>query len=53
MDNISEEYFISVKSVTFWNEGTFTLTSAVQDLPVILKWHNFQRLEKALNFLWN
>ena len=35
--------------MTFWNEGTFTLTSSVQDLPVILKWHNFQSLEKALN----
>ena len=22
----------------------------MQDLPVILKWHNFQSLEKALNF---
>ena len=28
------------KSVTFWNDGTFTRTSFVQDLPVILKWHN-------------
>ena len=36
--------------MTFLNEGTFTLTSSVQDLPVILKWHNFQSLEKALNF---
>ena len=35
--------------MTFWNEGTFTLTSSVQDLPIILKWHNFQSLEKALN----
>ena len=34
----------------FWNEGTFTLTSSVQDLPVILKLHNFQSLEKALNY---
>ena len=25
------------------------MTSYVQDLPVILKWHNFQSLEKALN----
>ena len=36
--------------MTFLNEGTFTLTSSVQDLPVILKWHNFQILQKALNF---
>ena len=35
--------------MTFWNEGTFTLTWPVQDLPVILKWHNFQSLKKALN----
>ena len=54
MDNISEKFFIiTVKSVSFCNEGNFTLTSSVQDLPVILKWHNFQSLEKALNFLWN
>ena len=39
--------------MNFWNEGTFTLTSSVQDLPVILKWHNFQSLEKALIYLWN
>ena len=26
------------------------MTSFVQDLPVILKWHNFQSLEKALTF---
>ena len=31
------------------NEGTFTLTSSVQDLKAILKWHNFQSLKKALN----
>ena len=35
--------------MTFWNEGTFTLTNSVQDLPIILKLHNFQSLEKALN----
>ena len=38
---------MTVKRVTFWNEG---LTSSVQVLPVILKWQNFQSLEKALNF---
>ena len=43
-------FYITVKSVTFLNEGTFTLTSSVQDLPVILKWHNFQRLKKAYDF---
>ena len=48
MDNVSEEYFITLKSVTFLNEGTFTRTS-VQDLPVILKWHNLQSLDKALD----
>ena len=39
----------TVKSVTFWNEGTFTLTSSGQDIPVILKLNNFQSFEKALN----
>ena len=27
------------------------MTSTVQDLPAILKWHNFQSHEKALNFV--
>ena len=27
------------------------MTSSLQDIPVILKWHDFQSLEKALNFL--
>ena len=35
--------------MTFWNEGTFTQTSSVQDLPVILKLHNLQSLNKALD----
>ena len=35
--------------MTFWNEGTFTRTSLVQDLPVILKWHNLQSLDNALD----
>ena len=30
------------KNVTFWNDGTFTRTSSVQGLPVILKLHNLQ-----------
>ena len=42
--------YITLKSVTFWNEGTFTQASSVQDLPDILKWHNLQSLDKALNF---
>ena len=40
--------------MTFLNEGTFctfSLTSSVQDLPVTLKWHDFQSLEKDLSFL--
>ena len=54
MDNISEEYFISQKKARlFQMKVLFTLTSTVQDLPVILKWQNFQSLEKALIFLWN
>ena len=35
--------------MTFLNEGTFTRTLSVQDLPVILKWHNLQSLDKALD----
>ena len=35
MANVSEEYFISLyKRVTFWNEGTLTRTSSVQDVLV-------------------
>ena len=34
--------------MTFWNDGTFTRTSSVQGLPVILKWNNLQSLDKAL-----
>ena len=47
-----ENFYITVKSVTFWNEGTFTRTSSVQGLPVILKWHNLQSLETALDLFY-
>ena len=33
----------------FWIDGTFTRTLSVQGLPVILKWHNLQNLDKALD----
>ena len=36
--------------MTFLNEGTFSQTLSVQDLPVILKGHNVQSLNKALDF---
>ena len=36
MDSVSVEYFILKKNVTFWNEGTFTLASSVQEVPAIL-----------------
>ena len=36
------------KSVTFWNEGTFSLTSSVQEVHVIFKWNNLQSLGKVL-----
>ena len=50
MDNVSDIYFIShKKSVTFYL-GTFTCTSSVQDLPIILKLENLQSLEKPLIF---
>ena len=35
--------------MTFWNDGSFTRTSSVQGLPVILKLHNLQSLDKALD----
>ena len=35
----------------FWNDCTFTQTSSVQGLPDILKWHNLQGLNKALDLL--
>ena len=38
------------KSVTFWNEGTFSRTLPVQDLPVILKRDNLQSLYKVFDF---
>ena len=41
MDNISEEYLYHSKKCDFLNEGTFTLISSVQDIPIILQWHNF------------
>ena len=39
--------------ITFCNEGTFTKTSSAQDLPVILKWHNWQTFDKALEYLYD
>ena len=36
------------KNVTFWNEGTFTLASSVQAVPVIFKWNDLQSFGKAL-----
>ena len=39
------------KNDTFWNEGTFTLASSVQAVPVIFKWNDLQSLGKALGDL--
>ena len=39
--------YIVEKSVTFWNEGTFSLASSVQEIHVIIKWNNLQSLGKA------
>ena len=36
------------KIVTFWNEGTFSLASSVQEVHVIFKWNNLQSLGKVL-----
>ena len=35
-------------SVTFWNEGTFSLASSVQEVHVIFKCNNLQSLGKVL-----
>ena len=32
----------------FWNEGTFTVASTVEDVPVIFKWNGMQSFGKAL-----
>ena len=32
----------------FWNEGTFSLASSVQEVHVIFKWNNLQSLGKVL-----
>ena len=49
MNNVSVEYFnIVEKYVTFWNEGTFTLASSLQEIPIIFKWNDLQSLGKAL-----
>ena len=38
----------SRKSVTFWNQGTFSLASSVPEVHVIFKWNNLQSLGKVL-----
>ena len=43
---------IVVKSVNFWNEGTFTRISSLQDERVILKWNDLYSLDKALFYLY-
>ena len=48
MDGVSVEFFhIVAKNVIFWNEGTFTLASSVQDVPIIFKWNDPQSFDKA------
>ena len=44
-------FYITLISVTIWNEGTLSQTLSVKDLPVILKWDNLQSLDKAFDFL--
>ena len=36
------------KNVTFGKDGTFTLASSVEDVPVILKWNDMQSFGKVL-----
>ena len=42
-------FLYHTKSVTVSNEGTYSRTLSVQDLPVILKGDNLQSLDKALD----
>ena len=48
MDNVSLEYFILYKMCGFWNNGTFTQASSVQEVPAIFKLNELQRLSKTL-----
>ena len=41
--------YITLKSVTFLNDGIFTRTLSVQGQQDILKWHSLQSLDKALD----
>ena len=34
--------------MTFWNEGTFSLTSSMQEVHIIFKLNNLQSLDKVL-----
>ena len=43
--------YIVEKVWLFWNEGTFSLASSVQDVHVIFKWNNLQSLGKVLPHL--
>ena len=36
------------KSVTFWNEGTFSLVLSVQEVQVIFKWNNLQESRQSI-----
>ena len=40
--------YIVEKVWHFWNEGTFSLTSSVQEVYAIFKWNNLQSLGKVL-----
>ena len=45
--------YIVEKSVTFWNECTFSLASSVQEVQVVFKWKNLQSPGKVLLHLKN
>ena len=40
--------YIVEKVWLFWNEGTFSQASSVQEVHVIFKWNNLQSLGKVL-----
>ena len=44
-------FHIDKKNMNFWIEGTFTLASSVQEVPVSFQRNDLQSLRKALVYL--
>ena len=48
MDSAFVKYLILQEICDFWNEGTFTLASSVQEAQFVFKWNDLQSLGKTL-----